>query len=72
MAKLRVRVAKALHESMIKKIMRAPISFFDVTPAGRIMNRFSKEINSVDTTTKQHGHSKSSDRCRGAGNPNIQ
>jgi len=50
MARLRVRVAKALHENMIKKIMRTPISFFDVTPAGRIMNRFSKEMNSVDTT----------------------
>ena len=50
MARLRVRVAKSLHESMINKIMRTPISFFDVTPAGRIMNRFSKEINSVDTT----------------------
>jgi ABC-type multidrug transport system fused ATPase/permease subunit len=50
MARLRVRVAKALHERMVNELMRTPISFFDVTPAGRIMNRFSKEINSVDTT----------------------
>jgi ABC-type multidrug transport system fused ATPase/permease subunit len=50
MAALRVKVAKALHEKMLAGILRAPINYFDVTPAGRIMNRFSKEMNSVDTT----------------------
>eukprot|EP00944_MAST-04C_sp_MAST-4C-sp1_P005346 g5346.t1 len=48
MAKLRVKVAKRIHGDMLKSILRAPIDFFDITPAGRIMNRFSKEQNSVD------------------------
>ena len=48
MARLRVRVATKLHDDMLTRILRAPISFFDITPVGRIMNRFSKEQNSVD------------------------
>jgi ATP-binding cassette, subfamily C (CFTR/MRP), member 1 len=50
MARLRVKVAKKLHGDMLARILRAPVSFFDVTPSGRIMNRFSKEQNSVDMT----------------------
>ena len=48
MARLRIRVADRLHRNMLLQIARAPISFFDVTPTGRIMNRFSKETNQVD------------------------
>ena len=48
MAALRVRIAARLHGAMLRSITLAPISFFDVTPLGRIMNRFSKEQNQVD------------------------
>ena len=47
-AQVRVRTARALHDGMLKKVLRAPISFYDVTPLGRVLNRFSKDQNNVD------------------------
>ena len=44
------RAAKFLHSIALKRIMRAPVSFFDTTPLGRIMNRFSKDQDGVDNT----------------------
>lgn len=40
-----IRASTLLHEQMIGKVMNAPINtFFDVTPVGTIMNRFSKDL----------------------------
>ncbi|GAA5902364.1 hypothetical protein JCM6882_000511 [Rhodosporidiobolus microsporus] len=43
-------VSKSLHHGAIKGVLRAPMSFFDTTPTGRIMNRFSKDIDTIDNT----------------------
>ncbi|XP_078352062.1 ATP-binding cassette sub-family C member 10-like isoform X2 [Oculina patagonica] len=40
--------AKVLHSRLLKSILSAPVSFFDVTPIGRIVNRFSSDIYSID------------------------
>ena len=42
--------SKTLHRNAIATVMRAPMSFFETTPLGRIMNRFSKDIDTIDNT----------------------
>ena len=45
-----MKVGRWLHSDMLNKVMNAPINlFFDVTPIGKILNRFSKDISCVDT-----------------------
>ncbi|KAF0693442.1 Aste57867_15601 [Aphanomyces stellatus] len=42
--------AKALHETLVHKLMHAPVpSFFDVTPLGRILNRFSSDLHEIES-----------------------
>ncbi|XP_045534710.1 multidrug resistance-associated protein 1 isoform X1 [Papilio machaon] len=41
--------ARALHASLLAGVLRAPtIGFFDCTPVGRVLNRFSKDIDVLD------------------------
>jgi len=44
------RAAKVMHHVMLCGVLRAPLTFFDTTPTGRIIARFSKDIDVVDTT----------------------
>ncbi|KAK7488019.1 hypothetical protein BaRGS_00020764, partial [Batillaria attramentaria] len=43
-----VKAAGTLHVNMLSNIMRSPMSFFDTTPSGRIVNRFSSDVTTVD------------------------
>ncbi|KAJ3040828.1 hypothetical protein HDV00_010443 [Rhizophlyctis rosea] len=43
-----IRSARTLHEQLLNNVVRLPQSFFDTTPLGRIMNRFSKDQWVVD------------------------
>lgn len=45
---LGIRGGRIVHERMARRIMKAPMNFFERTPVGRIMNRFSNDINKVD------------------------
>ncbi|CAL1532770.1 unnamed protein product [Lymnaea stagnalis] len=43
-----IHASRKLHSSMLDQVLRAPMSFFDTTPVGRIINRFSKDLDDVD------------------------
>jgi len=40
--------SRRVHESLIQKVTHAKFRFFDQTPLGQLMNRFSKDIEAVD------------------------
>uniref|UniRef100_A0A3B4A6D8 Multidrug resistance-associated protein 1 n=1 Tax=Periophthalmus magnuspinnatus TaxID=409849 RepID=A0A3B4A6D8_9GOBI len=44
-----ILASRWLHQSMLSDVLRSPISFFERTPSGNLVNRFSKEIDTIDT-----------------------
>ena len=40
--------SRLIHNRLLVNILRLPMSFFDTTPSGRILNRFSKDIYTID------------------------
>ena len=45
-----LKASSRLHDGLIKGILFSPMSFFDQTPIGRITNRISKDLYTVDKT----------------------
>ena len=44
-----LKASKSVHNSLIENVMSAPINlFFDVTPIGKILNRFSRDLQTLD------------------------
>ncbi|KAJ8938531.1 hypothetical protein NQ314_011454, partial [Rhamnusium bicolor] len=43
-----VKAAAKFHKLLLKSVLKAKITFFDITPAGRILNRFSSDTYTVD------------------------
>ena len=41
--------SKLLHKNMLMRVMMSPMSFFDTTPIGRIVNRFAKDVDICDS-----------------------
>lgn len=42
------QASRKFHERMAYAIFRSPMSFFETTPSGRVLNRFSSDIYKVD------------------------
>uniref|UniRef100_A0A673LUX6 Canalicular multispecific organic anion transporter 1-like n=1 Tax=Sinocyclocheilus rhinocerous TaxID=307959 RepID=A0A673LUX6_9TELE len=43
-----ISASRSLHTSLLSNILKVPMVFFDTTPSGRIVNRFAKDIFTVD------------------------
>lgn len=43
-----IRASNRIFQQVLTKVLNARLRFFDKTPLGRIMNRFSKDIESID------------------------
>ena len=43
-----VVAARAVHQKLLKSVVRGKIVFFDTTPIGQILNRFSSDLSTVD------------------------
>lgn len=44
------RACTTLHHELMESISRGTLSFFDATPRGRIINRFSRDMNELDSS----------------------
>ncbi|KAI8825578.1 P-loop containing nucleoside triphosphate hydrolase protein [Fimicolochytrium jonesii] len=52
-AKTGIEGGRVLHARMLRAVMDAPASWFDTTPVGRINNRFSQDMGTIDESLVQ-------------------
>uniref|UniRef100_A0A8C3VT38 ATP binding cassette subfamily C member 12 n=1 Tax=Catagonus wagneri TaxID=51154 RepID=A0A8C3VT38_9CETA len=52
--KTTLMASSSLHDQVLHKILESPMSFFDRTPTGRLMNRFSKDMDELDVRLPFH------------------
>ncbi|XP_068532582.1 ATP-binding cassette sub-family C member 10 isoform X3 [Anas acuta] len=45
-----IRAAVVIHNRLLQRVVKATVTFFDTTPTGRILNRFSSDLYCVDDT----------------------
>ncbi|XP_021821855.1 ABC transporter C family member 13 isoform X1 [Prunus avium] len=43
-----LQAAVKVHDTLLKRLINAPVQFFDQTPGGRILNRFSSDLYTID------------------------
>jgi ABC-type multidrug transport system fused ATPase/permease subunit len=43
-----LQAAATLHDSLLSNVLKCPMGFFDVTPKGRLLARFSHDVNTTD------------------------
>ncbi|NXF04724.1 MRP7 protein, partial [Smithornis capensis] len=45
-----LRAATVIHNRLLQRVLKATVTFFDTTPVGRILNRFSSDLYCVDNS----------------------
>ena len=45
-----LQASNVLHNELMKNALTLPMAFFDTTPVGRLLQRFSKDIDVLDNT----------------------
>ncbi|OWB72623.1 hypothetical protein B5S31_g2340 [[Candida] boidinii] len=50
-----VHASRKIFRELLSKVLRAKLRFFDSTPVGRIMNRFSRDIEGIDQELAPYG-----------------
>jgi ABC-type multidrug transport system fused ATPase/permease subunit len=51
---LLLRSSKSLHDELFQRVLAAPVTtYFDVTPVGQILNRFSNDLDQMDSLLPQ-------------------
>ena len=43
-----MKASSDLHMNLVLNCLRSPMSFFDTTPVGRLVNRFSRDMDTID------------------------
>ena len=46
--KVSLKASSKLHDRLFHKLLRAPMSLFDTTPVGRLLNLFSRDLDEID------------------------
>ncbi|XP_075729274.1 ATP-binding cassette sub-family C member 3-like [Rhipicephalus microplus] len=49
-------MSDSLHLAMLDGVLRSPVSFFDASPRGRVLNRFAADLDFVDEESFASGH----------------
>lgn len=44
-----ILASRCLHQSLLYDVLRSPMSFFERTPSGNLVNRFAKEMDTIDS-----------------------
>ena len=47
---LACKASRRIHKNLLQRIMHCPMSFFESNPSGRVLNRFSSDIDTIDQT----------------------
>ena len=53
LAEFRLGTSAVLHDNLLLKVLGGTISFYDITPLGRILNRFSSDMLTIDEELQQ-------------------